>query len=244
MLNLIVIVLTLAAQADDPLAGLSPAEGKRLFDGQCAVCHGIGGGGGTGPSLQKPVLPRAATNTDLVKVITDGIPNTQMPGAWQMTEREARLVATYVRSIGKVEQATISGDPKNGQDLYQKSGCVNCHIVKGTGRGFGPELTAIGLRRGPAHLKQSLTEPAADIAAEFMTVRLTTKDKGPIKAIRVNEDSFTIQVKDSSGRFQSFNKQDLAKVERLPNDSLMPSYKTRLQPAQLDDLVAYLASLR
>ena len=242
MLNLIVLALALA-QAD-PLEGLSPAEGKRLFDGQCAVCHGIGGGGGTGPSLQMPTLPRAATNADLVKVIAQGIRNTQMPGAWQMTERESRLVANYVRSIGKVEQAVITGDAKAGEELYKKSGCVNCHIVSGAGRGFGPELTSIGLRRGPAHLKQSLTDPAADIAGEFMTVRLTTKDKGAIKAMRVNEDSFTIQIKDAAGRFQSFNKQDLAKVERLPKESMMPSYKTRFQPAQLDDLVAYLAGLR
>lgn len=242
MINLLLLALTLA-QAD-PLDGLSPLEGKRLFDGQCAVCHGIGGGGGTGPSLQKPVLPRAATNTDLIHVISEGIPNTQMPGAWQMTDREARLVATYVRSIGKVEQTPITGDPKRGQDLYQKSGCANCHIVAGTGRGFGPELTTIGLRRGAAHLKQSLTDPAAAIDSEFMTVRLTTKDKGTIKTMRVNEDTFTIQVKDAGGRFQSFNKQDLTKVERLPKESMMPAYKGRLQPAQLDDLVAYLAGLR
>ena len=236
------LVLTLLAQ--DPLEGLSPAEGKRLFDGQCAVCHGIGGGGSTGPSLQRPTLPRAATNTDLVKVIQEGIPNTQMPGAWQMTEREARLVATYVRSVGKVEQAAIIGDPANGQDIYSKLGCANCHIVSGAGRGFGPELTAIGLRRAPSHLKQSITDPAAEIPGEYMTVRLTTKDKGAIKAMRVNEDSFTIQTKDGAGRYQSFNKQDLTKVEHLPKESLMPSYKTRLQPAQLDDLVAYLAGLK
>lgn len=242
MLNLIVLALTLA-QAD-PLEGLSPAEGKRLFDGQCAVCHGIGGGGGTGPNLQKPVLPRAATNSDLVRVISEGIPNTQMPGAWQMTEREARLVATYVRSIGKVAQEVIKGDAKRGHEIYQKSGCANCHIVSGTGRGFGPELTAIGIRRGPAHLKQSITDPAAEVDAEFMTVRLTTKQKGAIKTMRVNEDSFTIQVKDAGGRFESYNKQDLNKVDHLPKDSMMPSYKTRFQPAQLDDLVAYLAGLR
>ncbi len=242
MINLLLLALTLA-QAD-PLDGLSPLEGKRLFDGQCAVCHGIGGGGGTGPSLQKPVLPRAATNADLIHVISEGIPNTQMPGAWQMTDREARLVATYVRSIGQVEQTPITGDPKRGQDLYQKFGCANCHIVAGTGRGFGPELTTIGLRRGAAHLKQSLTDPAAAIDSEFMTVRLTTKDKGAIKTMRVNEDTFTIQVKDAGGRFQSFNKLDLTKVERLPKESMMPTYKGRLQPAQLDDLVAYLAGLR
>ena len=239
---LTILVLTLLAQ--DPLEGLSAAEGKRLFDGQCAVCHGIGGGGSTGPSLQRPALPRAATNADLVRVIQEGIPNTQMPGAWQMSDREARLVATYVRSVGKVEQAAITGDPVKGQDLYNRSGCANCHIVNGAGRGFGPELTGVGLRRAPSHLKQSLTEPGADIPGEYMTVRLTTKDNGPLKAMRVNEDTFTIQVKDSGGRYQSFNKQDLTKVERLPAESLMPSYKTRLQPAQLDDLVAYLAGLK
>ena len=75
-------------------------------------------------------------------------------------------------------------------------------------------------------------------------MRLTTKDKGAIKALRVNEDSFTIQVKDSAGRFQSFNKLDLVKVDRRPAESLMPSYKTCFQPAQLDDLVAYLAGLK
>lgn len=238
------LILALSLAQADPLDGLSPAEGKRLFDGQCAVCHGIGGGGSTGPSLQKPVLPRALTNSDLVKVISYGIPNTQMPGAWQMTEREARLVAAYVRSVGKVEPVAITGDRQRGEELYKKSGCANCHIIAGLGRGFGPELSAVGLRRGPAHLKQSLTEPAADIPAEFMTVRVTTKDKGAIKVMRVNEDTFTIQVKDAAGHFTSYNKQDLAKVDRLPSESLMPSYKTRLQPAQLDDLVAYLASLK
>ena len=238
------ILLALSLAQADPLEGLSPVEGKRLFDGQCAVCHGIGGGGSTGPSLQKPVLPRAASNADLVRVIKEGIPNTQMPGAWQMTEHEASLVAAYIRSIGKVEQAPITGDATRGEDIYKKSGCANCHIVSGTGRGFGPELTSIGIRRGAAHLKQSITEPAADVAPEFLTVRLTTKDNRQIKAYRVNEDSFTIQVKDSSLRYQSFQKKDLQKVERLPQESLMPSYKTRFQPGQLDDLVAYLAGLR
>jgi cytochrome c oxidase cbb3-type subunit 3 len=242
MVGTILLALTLA-QAADPLEGLSAAEGKRLFDGQCAVCHGIGGGGSTGPNLQKPVLPRAATNADLVRVITDGIPNTQMPGAWQMTEHEARLVATYVRSIGKVEEAVIKGDPKNGEAVYAKSGCPGCHIISGKGRAFGPELTAVGLRRGPAHLSRSITDPAADVAAEFMTVRLTTPDNRQIKGLRVNEDSFTIQIKDTAGQFHSFAKQELKAFERLPKESLMPAYRG-LRPADIDDLVAYLASLK
>jgi hypothetical protein len=76
-----------------------------------------------------------------------------------------------------------------------------------------------------------------------MTVRLTTPDNREWNALRVNEDSFTIQIKDTAGQFHSFDKLQLKSFERLPNQSLMPSY-SRLPAADIDDLVAYLASLK
>jgi hypothetical protein len=36
----------------------------------------------------------------------------------------------------------------------------------------------------------------------------------------------------------------LARVDRELEATLMPSYESRLSPAQLDDLVAYLATMR
>jgi len=77
-----------------------------------------------------------------------------------------------------------------------------------------------------------------------MTVRLKTRHGREIKELRVNEDSFTIQVRDGAGRFESFEKKDLASVEHLPAESLMPSYKGRLPADEIDDLVAYLAGLK
>ncbi len=62
--------------------------------------------------------------------------------------------------------------------------------------------------------------------------------------MRVNEDTFTIQLRDASGRFYSFRKSDLTNLKKQPNVSLMPSYDSKLTPAELDDLIAYLASLR
>ena len=37
------------------------AEGKRLYTAQCALCDGIDGSGGYGPSLLRPTVVRAAT---------------------------------------------------------------------------------------------------------------------------------------------------------------------------------------
>jgi hypothetical protein len=65
-----------------------------------------------------------------------------------------------------------------------------------------------------------------------------------VRGIRVNEDTFTIQLKDAGGRFHSFRKSDLAEVRKLRGKSPMPSYERSLTNDELTDLVAYLSRLR
>ena len=55
------------------------AQGKKLYNNQCALCHGIGGTGGRGPALNQPKLRHAPTQAALIKVIQEGIPGTEMP---------------------------------------------------------------------------------------------------------------------------------------------------------------------
>jgi len=65
-----------------------------------------------------------------------------------------------------------------------------------------------------------------------------------VRGIRVNEDVFWIHIRDASGTVHALQKSELARVDRELEASLMPSYAPRLSSAQLDDLVAYLATLR
>ena len=58
------------------------ARGEKLFVAHCALCHGIGGAGGRGPSLNHTQLRRAADNRSVCKVIQNGGDGTEMPGAW------------------------------------------------------------------------------------------------------------------------------------------------------------------
>ena len=51
-------------------------------------------------------------------------------------------------------------------------------------------------------------------------------------------------IQDANGNFHSFKKSDLKEFEKQPGKSVMPSYKDKLSAAQVDDLVAYLASLK
>src|SRR4029453_12810421 len=130
--------------------------------GSCGYCHGPTGAGGKGADLSRPNLVRAKTDGDLARIIEVGVPGTEMPGAWHMTRREVTQVAAYVRSLAKVQQEAVPGDPAKGKALYQKRGCAACHTVKQDGvyvGGYmGPDLSSIGLRRSASYLRESITE--------------------------------------------------------------------------------------
>lgn len=217
----------------------SDSRGAAIFAGQCAICHGQQGEGGRGPALAKPKLRNASDDGALRRIIRRGIPGGGMPGTW-LNESEVQDVAAHVRSLGRTARtAPPPGDPSRGARTYQANGCPACHTLNGLGGSFGPDLTGIGARRSPAHLRTSVTDPAADIPTGFLLVRAATKAGRRLTGARVNEDTFSIQLRDSSGALHSLWKSDLTELHKDHGKSAMPA--ASLPPAQLDDLVAFLA---
>ena len=202
------------------------------------------GTGGKGANLARPTLKHAADDRGLFAVIQNGIENTGMPGAWQMTDREVWLVVAHVRSLGRVVIEKLPGDPAQGQTVFAAQGCGGCHIVDGVGGTIGPELTEVGARRSSQRLRQCLLEPGKALPDGFVMVRAVLRDGSALEGIRVNEDSFTIQLRDLASRFHSLRKRQLQTLEYKSEATPMPSYRDKLSGAEFDNLVAYLASLR
>jgi putative heme-binding domain-containing protein len=221
-----------------------------LFEAQCARCHGVKGGGGSGPGLDRDRLRRADDDEALVALIKEGIPGTEMPATWQMDDREVRQVTGYVRSLGRTRAMILPGDPVKGKALYEKGGCPGCHAVAGQGGVLGPDLTGVGARRGATRLRQALLDPGSAKLLDgagylaFLPVQVATVDGRVVRGLRVNEDSFTILLRDADNRLHSFEKRELAEIRREPGASAMPSYAEALTAREIDDLVAYLAGLR
>ncbi|SPE36541.1 putative heme-binding protein [Candidatus Sulfopaludibacter sp. SbA6] len=237
---ILTVAVLASANAQTPA---DPAVGRKIFESQCALCHGQTGTGGRGPGLNRPKLNRAPDDEALRKVISEGI-NPEMPGAWQLSKREVASVAEYVRSLGTVAPEPLAGDAARGAGVYESKGCPGCHIVGGKGQGIGPELSDIGARRNGVYLRKTLLKPTDSLPEDFLYVAAVTSSGETVRGIRVNEDSFTIQLKDARGRFHSFRKAELKELRRLKQESPMPSYERSLSAAELDDIVAYLASLR
>jgi mono/diheme cytochrome c family protein len=75
-------------------------------------------------------------------------------------------------------------------------------------------------------------------------VRAVKKDGTAVSGHRVNEDTFTIQLRDATGALHSLRKSELVTLEKQAGKSSMPAYGGVLTEGEIDDLVAYLAGLR
>jgi cytochrome c oxidase cbb3-type subunit III len=220
------------------------AEGQRIFGTQCSFCHGPKGEGGQGAVLAVPRLTRAPDDLSLFRVIRDGIPGTKMP-ANALAPSQIWQVVAFVRTLGRAQGEKSTGDPARGRQIYAgKARCSQCHSIGGRGGGIGPDLSDIGTRQDAAHVRTSLLDPNASVPLEFLQVRVVLKNGHTLTGVRVNEDSFSIQIRDLSNQFHSFWKSELADIVRQPKRSLMPDYRGTLSTEELEDVVAYLETLQ
>jgi cytochrome c oxidase cbb3-type subunit III len=217
--------------------------GKRLFERHCALCHGIDGKGGRGPALNRSKLPHAPDDMALKTVIAEGIPP-NMPEGWFLSDEDVANLAAFVRSLSKIPSEPLPGDAARGASVYAKSGCSGCHITDGVGVGYGPELTGIGDRRSAAFLLKAISKPGSELPEGFLLVKAMSASGETIQGIRANEDTFTIQIKDAGGRYHSLRKEELKELSKLRGETPMPSFEGILSAAEMQDLVAYLASQR
>ena len=84
----------------------------------------------------------------------------------------------------------------------------------------------------------------AGLPQNFLYVRVKTHQGDEFIGVRVNEDTFSIQIRDATGKVRSFFRSELAELHKDWGKSPMPSYAKVFSADELDDLVAYLVSLR
>jgi putative heme-binding domain-containing protein len=241
---------------DTKAAQLSPEElekGKQTFETTCSTCHGLDGGGAMGPNIQG--IPFRLGVDRVTNIIQNGVPGAMPAFSGQLDARQIQQIVGYLLTLTRKDEGKVTGDAAVGKQLYDASHCADCHTISGAGGDRGPELTTVGQSRGPNYLRNTILYPGTDLPQarifletggqlQFLFVRVTTKDGRTVDGTRVAEDSFHIVLEDAQGRFLSFRKEQLRQLEKEPGKSTMPSMKGKLSDAQLNDLVAYLASLR
>lgn len=151
-----------------------------------------------------------------------------------------QILATFFAAVSPL----VAQNAAAGKSIFEGKGeCLKCHSINNRGGSFGPDLTEIGVLRTPESLRLSLLNPDAEIANPYRTAVVTTKQGQRIEGIVLNEDDLSVQIRDRDGNPRSFLKDSLKDLHREQR-SLMPSYASRLSDSEINDLVAYLATLR
>ena len=233
----------------NPYASAADLEmGRKLYIGRCGHCHGQTGEGGRGAVLNAGRFRHGNSDRELFAIIRNGIPNTEMPGTFSLSSAEVWRMVGYVRQLSKRQSSEpgaekpASGDAAAGAIVYQRTGCATCHTIDGKGGFLGPDLAGIGAKRAAGHLRESLVNPSADIPLDYRSVSVTDRAGKTVNGIHLNEDEYSVHLRDAGGNLRSFLKRDLAEVA-LPRQSLMPAFVAR-SAGDLENLVAYLAGLQ
>ncbi len=231
------------AAQESPVSKLTPddiANGKQIFAAQCAGCHGFDGSGQLGPNLHGVLARRG--DAGIFSAVRNG--TGAMPPVMSLNDQRVWQVVGFVRTLGDIGPIEAAkGDAAKGEQVYAANGCAACHAIGMTGGGVGPQLTAIGRSRPPKYFYDFLRDPGKNPPAGYDLVRVVTKDGHETTGIRVTEDTFTIVLRDVGGNFHSFDKPKLKTIEPQPGKTMMPSYD-KLSTTDMDDLVAYLSSLK
>jgi putative heme-binding domain-containing protein len=232
----------------NPFSGDAPAIelGRVQFRMSCAGCHGLRATGGrSGPDLTRGAFAAGNTDADLYRVISDGVAGTEMPAFdARLQDNERWRLVSYLRSLPAQDAAPVSGDPAAGEKLFwEKGNCGQCHRIGARGSALGPNLSRAGRQRSHTYLRESLVSPDSEVTSGYATITVITRDGKKITGVERGFDNFSAQLMDISGRFYSFQKDNVMSIQREYR-SLMPSNYGRLFSArELDDLLAYLASL-
>ncbi len=220
--------------------------GRWIFRVYCSPCHGIKAEGGRGPNLTLGTYAAGDLDRDLFRVISRGVPGSEMPSySGRLEDDSIWRMVSYIRSIASHDTSPVQGDRASGERIFWTRGeCGNCHRIGNKGSSIGPDLTRVGRQRSLAYLRASILTPDSDLTRGYSTIRVVTRAGKTIVGVEKSFDNFSFQLIDLAGNYYSFLREDVASVKR-ESKSLMPStYGKQLSGSEINDLLAYLSSLR
>jgi putative heme-binding domain-containing protein len=129
-------------------------------------------------------------------------------------------------------------DPKKGEKLFRET-CAACHLVRGTGKAVGSDLTGEKNRAEETMILDVLA-PSREITAGYATHILTTGKGETLAGLLLAEAPGNVTMRDLAGNDQVILRKNIAKMETT-KASLMPvGLEQVLSPKDLADLIAWL----
>ena len=155
-----------------------------------------------------------------------------------------KLVTPARRAEGWLQLAKQGGDATAGERIFfhaEGPRCYACHRVGGRGGNIGPDLTTIGAALTPEKLVDSILTPSKEIAPQYASWLIATRDGKVHSGIIVEEGPHsTVTLADNQGKLTVIPRTQIDERRAQPG-SIMPDNLTALlTPQDWTDLIAFL----
>lgn len=149
---------------------------------------------------------------------------------------------TYDELVAFVESSDgANGSVENGEAIFKKAQCAQCHVFNNTGENLGPELTGLQKRFQLREVLESIVFPSQVISDQYASKTIATLDGKMLSGLVLDEPDRVV-VLESNGSQTAVSKSQIDEV--LPNkaSSMPEGLLNQLTLQEIADLMAYLVS--
>lgn len=136
------------------------------------------------------------------------------------------------------------GDPVNGQEIYNRQGCIACHAVDQKAVQKGPYLGSAGSKFTRDYLIESILDPNAVVAQGFQTEMVTMNDGSMHMGFVTREEDGKIDIRNIAGILTTLDDGDIKERDHQATSMMPPGLAAGLTVAQFVDLIEYLGSMK
>lgn len=134
---------------------------------------------------------------------------------------------------------------ESGKEMFQIASCVKCHTIGGSGKAIGPDLSDVGTRYSTLELLEHIIDPALEVADEYKTFIIETKDKKEFFGQIVDENDETLSILDNPLKPETavtVQRSNIKVMQHIAMSPMPSDLLITLNKDEIWDLVAYLQS--
>lgn len=138
------------------------------------------------------------------------------------------------------EISKSSGNADNGKAVFRRI-CIACHKWGGEGIEYGPAIDGLAKRMKREDIVESILEPNAMVAPQFVTTTIETKSGATLVGFVAEETPVAITLKVAGGGTQRVTLAEIKKREIQKVSSMPEGLANAMSPEEFLDLLEFLS---
>ncbi|MGD1894191.1 MAG: PVC-type heme-binding CxxCH protein [Cyclobacteriaceae bacterium] len=163
---------------------------------------------------------------------------------WQLCRTDGSEADRPTTSDEWYQAVDDTGNAARGNLVFQSisAQCQSCHKIDGWGSSYGPDLSNIGSSKSAQQLAMAILEPSAEIAPEWQGWFVTDSSGVTHLGRQIDVGFKNVELMVATGDFVTYKQPQRYGPAAT---SLMPDgLENTMTPAEFNDLIAYLTSLK